>query len=370
MTATDTELSTAARLCASWAFAGARPERLAGGLINHTFAVWQGDEPVAVLQQLHPVFGAEVNLDIEALTAHLQARGLPTPRLLRTRAGQAWVEHEGRIWRALTWIDGRSVGRVPDPSWAEAGGELVGRFHRAVADFQHDYHFTRGNVHDTPRYLRRLRELLAPDARHGPGAVDERAVDERADERAIVDVQLADARELARQLLAEPLPELPSVGTRHCHGDLKISNLMFFAGPLVRGHCLVDLDTISRGTIAFELGDAMRSWCNPCGEDQDDVELEIPVFAAAMRGYRGVADGLLSDAERLSIAVGLRTVCVELAARFCIDAFEDRYFGWNPARYPSRRAHNLVRARGQLALGRSVARKFDALVELACGPLR
>ena len=54
------------------------------------------------------------------------------------------------------------------------------------------------------------------------------------------------------------------------------------------------------------------------------------------------------------IVVGLETVCVELAARFCVDAFDDAYFGWDPSRFPSRRAHNLVRARGQLALGRAV----------------
>ena len=44
------------------------------------------------------------------------------------------------------------------------------------------------------------------------------------------------------------------------------------------------------------------------------------------------------------------------------DAFDDRYYGWDPARFPSRRAHNLVRARGQLAHARAVrAARADAL---------
>jgi hypothetical protein len=47
-------------------------------------------------------------------------------------------------------------------------------------------------------------------------------------------------------------------------------------------------------------------------------------------------------------------VAVELAARFCVDAFEDRYFGWDPARFPSRREHNRVRAVGQLQLARRI----------------
>ncbi len=127
-------------------------------------------------------------------------------------------------------------------------------------------------------------------------------------------------------------------------------------------HCLVDLDTVARGTLAFELGDAMRSWCNPRGEDAGGVELDLAIFAAAMRGYRGVADAITTPAERGSIVIGLETVCLELAARFANDVIEDRYFGWDPRRFASRRAHNVVRATGQLALGLAVrAAREDAL---------
>ena len=116
--------------------------------------------------------------------------------------------------------------------------------------------------------------------------------------------------------------------------------------------------------MAFELGDAMRSWCNPHGEDAGSVTFDLPIFAAAIarisqRGRALVTRGRAAS----SIVVGLETVCIELAARFAVDVFEDRYFGWDPARFPSRRAHNLVRARGQLALGlaRSRAARQDAL---------
>jgi Ser/Thr protein kinase RdoA (MazF antagonist) len=311
---------------------GWRPEDvtpLAGGLINTTYVV--GAPPVAVLQRLHPVFGAEVNLDIEAVTAHLAARGMETPRLLRTRDGKAWIDHEGGVWRALTWVDGETVHRVPDAAWAEAGGALVGRFHRAVADLQHDYHFARAGVHDTQVHLARLRT-------HVEQGGDAEAVD------------------LGREILGEALPELriEDQPRRHVHGDLKISNLLFRRAP-VRGAALVDLDTLGLGTMAFELGDAMRSWCNPHGEDAGAVKFELPIFAAAIRGFRGEADALVTRGERIAIVDGLQTVCVELAARFAVDVFEDRYFGWDPARFPTRRAHNLIRARGQLALARQVA---------------
>jgi Ser/Thr protein kinase RdoA (MazF antagonist) len=318
---------------------GWRPEDiapLAGGLINTTYVV--GTPPVAVLQRLHPVFGAEVNLDIEAVTAHLAARGMETPRLLRTRDGRAWVEHAGAVWRALSWVDGETVHRVPDPAWAEAGGALVGRFHRAVADLQHTYHFARAGVHDTDAHLAKLRA-------HVDNAADPEAV------------------ELGREILAVTLPPLPAQPARHVHGDLKISNLLFRRDP-VRGVALVDLDTLALGSMAFELGDAMRSWCNPHGEDAGHVNFELPIFAAAIAGFRAEADSLVTHDERIAIVTGLETVCIELAARFTVDVFEDRYFGWDAGRFPTRRAHNLVRARGQLALGRQVAAARPEALEI------
>lgn len=299
---------------------------LPGGLVNQTFAVRRDGAPIAVLQRLHRIFAGEVNLDIEAVTVHLAARGLVTPRLIRTLDGRAWHDDGGRVWRALSWIDGTTVDTVPDPHWAEAGGALVGRFHRAVADLRHDYAFARGGVHDTPAHLSRLDAHLAAGGD-------------------------AEAVAVSRAILAagRDLPDMPDVPRRHCHGDLKISNLLFGTAPL-HGICLVDLDTIGLSTIAFELGDAMRSWCNPYGEDTGRIDFDLAVFAAAIGGFRSVADALISDAERTSIVIGLETVCLELAARFAVDLFRDEYWGWDPQRFASRRAHNLIRAEGQLAL--------------------
>jgi Ser/Thr protein kinase RdoA (MazF antagonist) len=346
-----------AEVLAAW---GWGPEleltRLTGGLINATFAVHQDGAPIAVVQRLHPVFGPSVNLDLEAVTRHLAARGLETPLLVRTTAGAAWhleappagpgeaagAGTRGRVWRALTWVDGVSVATVPDLRWAAAGGELVGRFHRAVRDLDHRYHFTRAGVHDTAAHLARLRERVAsapePDEPTARQLVGE-------------------ARELGATILAAAaaLPPLPDTPRRHCHGDLKIANLMFRGdGAAPRATSLVDLDTLGLGTLAFELGDAMRSWCNPPGEDVAAARFELATFAAAMGAWRDVAGHLATAEEQASVVAGLETVCVELAARFCVDVFDDSYFGWDPERFASRRAHDLRRAQGQLALAASV----------------
>jgi Ser/Thr protein kinase RdoA (MazF antagonist) len=338
-------------ILAAWGWRDAIAQPLAGGLINTTFAVIRGQTPIAVLQRLHPVFGSDVNYDIEAVTEQLAAQGLITPRLLRTVLGAAWVEHDDRIWRALTWVDGRAVDRLPDASWAEAGGNLVARYHRALENFDYNYRFVRAGVHDTDAHLARLRDRLAQHSLSTPHESWQR-----------------DAVDLGHRIVAMATWsfDLAAMPLRHIHGDLKISNLLFSHQSAVDAVCLVDLDTVGRGTLAFELGDAMRSWCNQHGEDSGlAISFDLNIFAAAMRGYfASLPSTMHARVERESIVHGLLRVCVELAARFCVDVFDDHYFGWDAKRFASRRAHNLVRAHGQFDLALSVAAQFDSAIDI------
>ncbi len=324
---------------AAWGWQQLEPVAIAGGLINQTFLIRERGEPRGVLQRLHPIFAPEVNLDIDAVTAHLAKHGMTTPRLIRTVDDRAWVIEGEHTWRALTFVAGETVHRVPAPGWAESAGELVGRMHRALGDLQHDYAFARVGVHDTPAHLAKLASQL--------------------DQR-----ELPEATLLAREILdaASALPALPACPPRHCHGDLKISNVLFVDQ---RASAIVDLDTFGLSTLAYELGDAMRSWCNPHGEDAGSVTFDLRIFEAAIRGFRSVVT--VGDDELRSIVLGLETVCLELAARFCVDVFRDEYFGWDAARFASRREHNVVRARGQLALARAVRDSRDAALQIVLG---
>jgi Ser/Thr protein kinase RdoA (MazF antagonist) len=154
---------------------------------------------------------------------------------------------------------------------------------------------------------------------------------------------------------------------RHAHGDLKASNLLFDEAGL--GLCVVDLDTLARMPWAFELGDALRSWCNPHGEDHPDIRVDEAMFAAAVAGYATAAARPSIEAGEVELVVrGLYTIATELGVRFLTDALEEQYFGFDRSTYPARGEHNLVRAKGQLALARSVLHaeaRLDAIVRRA-----
>lgn len=325
-----------------------RPHRPFGsGLINSTFLV-EGIRGPAIVQRLHPIFAGVVNEDIDAVTAHLERKGLVTPRPIRTDEGALWVtDEQDRPWRALTFLEGTSVDRVESAETAREGGALVARFHAAVADLEHEYRHVRAGVHDTDKHLAALRRALADHRDHR---------------------LFAEVNTLAAPLLyeAERLPDFTAAGLRprHCHGDLKISNLLFRNG---KGLCLVDLDTLGRMLWPFEMGDAMRSWCNPRGEDEARAAFDAGLFEAALTGYGSVARpaGLLSAEEARSIVGGVLTICLELSARFLADALNETYFGFDKNRYPARGEHNLVRGAGQLRLYESVAAQRAILEKAA-----
>jgi Ser/Thr protein kinase RdoA (MazF antagonist) len=263
---------------------------------------------------------------------------MATPRLLPARDGQLWIaaaaENGGGVWRMMTFVDGISFDVVGDAAQARAAGALIARFHRAVDGLGHTFVGMRAAVHDTPRHLARLGEAVAAHGGH----------------------RLAgQVRPLAAEIqaAAAALPPLPALPPRICHGDLKFNNVLFAgrAAPAsAEALCLIDLDTVGPLTLAFELGDAWRSWCNRAGEDTTQAALDLGLLRASLDGYRAGWGGSLPAEQRRALLLGVEWVSLELAARFAADALFESYFGWDAARFAGRGEHNLVRARGQWSL--------------------
>jgi Ser/Thr protein kinase RdoA (MazF antagonist) len=319
---------------AQWrTFAGQPSTRVNAGLINDTFYVTARDGTQAVFQRLHSIFDPTVNIDIEAITKKLVEKGLQSPQLIPTDDEALWVMYDDRIWRAITFIRGRTYHKVRVPELAYEAGALVGRFHNALNGFEHTYKFNRGNVHDTGAHIERLRKRFHEHSSHP-----------------LRDEVLKSAEPLLLEY--EHLPNLCSLSLRHAHGDLKISNILFDGTD--HAICLIDLDTLSRMIWPFEMGDALRSWCNPRQEDEGPANLELALLEAALAGYACSAKQLASREEREALITGLAQICLELASRFLGDALYESYFGWDPARYETRGDHNLARGRAMWELYQSV----------------
>jgi Ser/Thr protein kinase RdoA (MazF antagonist) len=318
-------------------------ERAPSGLINATWYVRSRAGAPLVLQRVNRVFPAEINLDIDVVTRHLAAKGLATPLLVPRRDGALWLEHDG-VWRVLTRVDGISRDALGSAAEAREAGRVLAEFHRAVSDLDHTFRNTRLGVHDTARHVRSLHDALRELGTHR---------------------DIGTIRPLAERVLAAyaRLPALPASRDRIVHGDPKISNVMF-APNGTRALCLIDLDTLAHMPVVLELGDALRSWCNPATEDALNARFARLLFDAAVTGYADAARGFLATEEWSAIPEGTATITVELAARFCVDALRESYFRWDPRRYESASAHNQARTRGQLQVAETLLAELPALREI------
>ena len=320
----------------SWPVAEGLPVRalLDGGLINNTWSV--GNPPRFALQQVNAIFPPSIHDRIALVSERLNAVGITCPELIRT-SSQDWTARgpKGTMWRLMTWVPGTSFHRFPGPSHAYDAAQLIGRFHQALLPLLEELEPLRVGAHDTTAHMMRLEAMLEDCASHRLAA-------------GILEVGqgVLEGWERCRAVLPNALPLRPT------HGDLKASNIRFDpAGS--RAVALIDLDTLGRDTLDVELGDAFRSWCNASGEDENTARLDTDILAAGVQGYLSTADFVSAD-ERAAIVPGTWRISLELSARFCVDAFEERYFGWSEEIAPTRGEHNLLRAQGQLSLARAI----------------
>jgi hypothetical protein len=134
------------------------------------------------------------------------------------------------------------------------------------------------------------------------------------------------------------------------HGDPKLANILF-SRDTGQAISLIDLDTVKPGLLHYDIGDCLRSCCNPAGEDADPakVSFNLACCAAILRGYLPQVAPFFSVADYHYIYDAVRIIAFELGLRFFSDHLAgDVYFR------VKRPGHNLHRAMVQFALCRSV----------------
>lgn len=322
-----TDLILASKALRHYGISGADIQSLDIGLINRTWLVNLPDRKL-ILQKVNPMFPPVIHQDIDRTTRYLHDCGMATPMLLRTLDGQPCYAGNSEVWRLYNYLEGFTVNTVDDPQIAFEAGALLARFHQTLHGFDYAFSYQRPGVHDTARHLEILRAALEVHRQHR---------------------RYADVLPLATEILntAAGLPVLTGLPLRKVHGDPKINNFLF-DHQTRKGICILDFDTLGYMALPLELGDAMRSWCNPVGENSTETFFSMEIYSAGLQGYISAAPQFMTEQEWASILQATQIIYVELAARFCADALNENYFNWDSSLYASHSEHSQFRALGQL----------------------
>lgn len=312
------------------------------GLIHQTYQV-RAAKGTFVFQRLHPILASDaIGKDFFVVTTFLNDQGFPAPKCVVSKAMKVLVKDaDGHKWRVQTFLPGKTFTTLRDAKMAREAGAMFGAFHKTLAYLRYDFK-SKKILHETEKIFGAFTKVAKKHWK------SELMKDVAADVAFV-------SQEMHKVLLPKSLP------LRAIHGDPKISNLLFDDKGRASG--IVDLDTCNRRPLLVETGDMFRSWCGS-EEDNPKNAFRLDIFRAGWKGYEKAADGFITARERKLVPLSVATITLELASRFLADYFNDNYFGWDASRYPSRRAHNLARARGQLALYRDIQKKMPQMKKI------
>ncbi|MDR3567544.1 MAG: aminoglycoside phosphotransferase family protein [Syntrophobacteraceae bacterium] len=310
----------------------AQIDRFGAGNVNDTFLV--NASPCGngrfILQRINGrVFTMPewIMQNLRVVSAHVGARlASATPpgrrwEMVRFLAAKDlkdyWIDPQGGFWRAMSYIeDALSFEAIVSLYHATEVGFAVGFFHTLVSDLAPGaLQDTLEGFHVTPRYLRRYQAVL-----------ESRPVASTAEIAYCIDF-IEKRRKLCSVLEdAKALGRLP---LRIIHGDPKVANIMIDTRTNL-AVSLVDLDTVKPGLVHYDIGDALRSCCNPAGEEAqslDTVRFEPELCRAFLKGYFAAAKDFLPASEREFVYDSVRLIAFELGLRFFTDFLEgDLYF--------------------------------------------
>lgn len=314
------------------------------GLINRTYVV-KAQAQKYVLQEVSRIFDVSVHDDFHRISKHLKHKGVMAPSIITTVSGDLFYQHEDRIFRAITYIQGQSFNTVQSLIMAEEAGSMLGRFHHSLMDLDYEYHSKRRHGGDYGFHQQNLSEALKKHY----GSHD--YFDEVASLAIIMSQRMS---ELRHGLITTP---------RNSHGDPKISNLIFNQDH--KALCLIDFDTLGKNGWSLEVADALRSWCNPHKEDSLLAEADLNIATRALQGYGRIMRGIFSPQEIAELLIHVQAITLCLAMRYLTDVLNENYFSYEKNRFKRAAPHNLLRAQAMYKLYEDFCLKKPIIKELA-----
>lgn len=339
------------------------PEKITphgSGHIHDTFRVTNADSkcPNYLLQRInHHIFKniSALSNNILLVTNHLRNKLETIPgaapekavlTVISTKNQQGFFkDDQGNFWRMYLYLENtRSYDMVKTVQQAYEGGKAFGKFQALLSDL--DIYL----LHETIPKFHHLgnRGKLFQDA----------IMCNPKDRASSVTAEIAFVKDRMETMsVIERWGNQGKLPLRTTHNDTKFNNVLLDSND--HAQCIIDLDTVMPGYMAYDFGDAIRTIVNKAPEDEKDLEkinVDLDLFEAFTKGFLEKTHGFITQKEVLSLTHGVLLLPFIMGLRFLTDYIDgDHYYKIN---FPQ---HNLQRARAQFKLVEKLEEKFDLL---------
>lgn len=333
--------------------------RLIGsGHIHDTYLVRTASTSAYILQRMNnKVFRDIPGMmeNIERVTRHLRLKLSTIPgsnpdketlTIINAKNGKSYLlDQNGAYWRVYIYIEPHQIyDLADDPAKVKEAGRAYGTFVFLLSDLGGErLHDSIPDFHNIEMRLQKFHSALL----HGNKNRIEQAPDQ-------IKLILDQAEEMT---LLNRLAKEGKIPVRNTHNDTKINNILF--SPEGKAICVIDLDTVMPGLVHFDFGDAMRTFTNTAAEDEKDlskVSMNIEFFENFAAGYLSATKFMLTGEEKKHLAFSAKYFTYLHVLRFLTDYIEgDIYYKIDY------REHNLVRARNQYALLKSMESNYNTM---------
>ncbi|MGB4845917.1 MAG: aminoglycoside phosphotransferase family protein [Ferruginibacter sp.] len=309
---------------------------LGNGLINSTWLVDAGNKKFVLQKINQQIFKnpEDIAFNIRLLADHLKQYH---PDYLftsteKTLNSNDLVKTDEGYFRLFRFIEGsHTIDVLQKPEQAYEAARQFGKFSKLLAGL--DVARLRITLPDFHNLMLRYRQF-------------ENALQQGNKERIIQSATLISFIKQHKNIVDEFEICKQQIKKRCTHHDTKISNVLFDKDD--KGLCVIDLDTVMPGYFISDVGDMMRTYLCPVGEEEKDfskIEVRKDFYDAILNGYSAEMGEELSEEEKKYFHYAGKFMIYMQAIRFLTDHInDDVYYG---AKYPD---HNFVRAGNQVTL--------------------
>lgn len=330
------------------------------GHINKTYEVTyeceNGCKEKCILQYVNSdVFGNldNLNKNIIEVTDYIREKAKDsnehidkiTIKIIKTKDG-TYIYNKN--WRMQKFIDNTKTYLSTDSlDVIYEAGKAVGKFQKYLNGFKADelyeiipnFHFTEGR-------LKALKESIS-NKDNIENREERFNLAKESIEFALDTSRTSRVNEITDKLKDNRIP------CRVTHNDTKISNILFDKNT-DKSICLIDLDTVMPGALAYDFGEGLRMSVSKSKEDEEDlnkINLELERFEAFTKGFLEQTKNIITKEELTTLVTGLWMMTYENGIRFLADYLNgDIYFNVDKRI----KEHNLVRAKAQFELLRQI----------------